>query len=340
MVKITLGHGQIMQNLLANGLQSVPSILLLLGDEMKPLALCMIACVATSGFAQSAPKRPKITGVDHVDFYTTDAAANKHFYTVVLGLESVPPVESGQTQRFKVGKQWVGYRPAPDTSSVNRMDHVAFRTDNCEVLRIYLAANGVSVPNSVEKLKSGEHAFRVKDPEGHVIEFVQPTGARLMYPVARKVEPKPDPVSHRLIHAGFIVRDRAAEDHFYKDILGFHLYWYGGMHDRTDWVSMQVPDGTDWLEFMLNQPEKPDQRLAGVMNHISLGVNDIKAAQAKLEAHGWKEHGEEKAQMGKDGKWQLNLYDPDQTRIELMEFTPKEKPCCSEFQGKHPSDND
>jgi hypothetical protein len=42
--------------------------------------------------------------------------------------------------------------------------------------------------------------------------------------------------------------------------------------------------------------------------------------------------------MGRDGKWQLNLYDPDLTRIELMEFTPKEKPCCSEFQGQHPGE--
>jgi hypothetical protein len=107
---------------------------------------------------------------------------------------------------------------------------------------------------------------------------------------------------------------------------------------ETDWVAMQVPDGTDWLEYMLNQPEHPDLRLMGVMNHISLGVADMKKAQKILEAHGWKEHGEEKAQMGRDGKWQLNLYDPDLSRIELMEFQPVQKPCCAEFTGQHPSE--
>ena len=30
-----------------------------------------------------------------------------------------------------------------------------------------------------------------------------------------------------------------------------------------------------------------------------------------------------------DGKWQLNLYDPNLTRAELMEFKPVQKPCCS-----------
>ena len=143
----------------------------------------------------------------------------------------------------------------------------------------------------------------------------------------------------RIIHAGFVVDNREAEDKFYKDILGFRLYWYGGMkNDRTDWVAMQVPDGTDWLEYMLNQPMNPDLRLTGVMNHISLGVKDMKAAQAKLEARGWKPNEREHSQMGKDGKWQLNIYDPDQTRIELMEFTPAEKPCCAEFQGPHPTE--
>jgi hypothetical protein len=32
----------------------------------------------------------------------------------------------------------------------------------------------------------------------------------------------------------------------------------------------------------------------------------------------------------------LNLYDPDETRVELMEFAPVEKPCCAEYTGPHP----
>ncbi len=68
--------------------------------------------------------------------------------------------------------------------------------------------------------------------------------------------------------------------------------------DKTEWIATQVPDGTDWIEFMVNQPDPADLHLAGVMNHISLGVADIKKAQATLEAHGWKPHGDEKAQTG------------------------------------------
>jgi catechol 2,3-dioxygenase-like lactoylglutathione lyase family enzyme len=302
-------------------------------------ATLFFATVSQSLSQQSLP-RPKITGIDHVDFYTTDPAANERLYTTVLGLESFPPVEAAQTRRYQVGSQWVGYSPAPDTSSSNRMNHIAFRTGDCEPLRIYLQSKGIKVPESMTVLKTGERSFRITDPEGNTIEFVQPTGGHLMkMHIGQPEQAVPDPISKHMIHAGIIVHDRDAADHFYRDILGFHLYWQGGMqNDKTDWVAMQVPDGTDWLEYMLNVEPNADQHTMGVMNHISLGVRDIKEAQAKLESRGWKPHGDEKAQMGRDGKWQLNLYDPDFTRIELMEFKPVQKPCCSEFQGKHPSD--
>jgi catechol 2,3-dioxygenase-like lactoylglutathione lyase family enzyme len=250
----------------------------------------------------------------------------------VLGLASAGPIEPGQTQRFMVGTQWVGYSPAPDAKATDRMDHLAFRTNDCAALRTYLAAKGIQVPDSVSTLKDGSRSFLVKDPEGHTIEFVQPSGT-ITITIA-------DPVSSRLIHAGFIVRDRAAEDHFYKDILGFHIYWHGGMKDGdTDWAAMQVPDGTDWLEYMLNIEPHPDLQETGVMNHISLGVRDMKQAQAKLESHGWKPHDkDDHPEIGKDGKWQFDVFDPDFTRVELMEFKPVQKPCCSDFQGPQPSE--
>jgi catechol 2,3-dioxygenase-like lactoylglutathione lyase family enzyme len=133
-----------------------------------------------------------------------------------------------------------------------------------------------------------------------------------------------------------VVKDRAAEDHFYKDILGFHVYWHGGRKDDgvDDWVAMQVPDGTDWLEYMLNIPGDANRHTRGVANHISLGVTDIHAAYKGLVANGWKPTEEPK--LGRDGKWQLNLYDPDDTRIEFMEFIPVEKPCCSPIVGPQP----
>lgn len=297
---------------------------------MKPLlSFCLLFIVIAQPAV--AQKHPRITGIDHVAFYTTDAEGAKKLYTQTLGLASVPPVEYGETQRFQIGTQWVGYSAAPDPDNASRLDHVAFTTDDVDALRRMVAAANVKA-EKIDTHADGSRSFFVTDPEGNDIEFVQRGKAD-------QAEAEPGSVSHRLIHAGFAVHNRKAEDHFYKDILGFHLYWYGGMQpDRTDWVAMQVPDGTDWLEYMLNGPDHPDLRRNGVMDHISLGVRDMKQAQALLESHGWKSSPSEHSQIGKDGKWQLNVFDPDHSRIELMEFRPTERPCCSEFQGPHPSD--
>jgi len=89
---------------------------------------------------------------------------------------------------------------------------------------------------------------------------------------------------------------------------------------EDNWVDMQVPDGTDWIEYMLRVAPDASHKTLGVMNHIALGVSDIHAAQQQLIKNGWKSTEEPK--IGRDGKWQLNLYDPDETRVELMEFKP------------------
>jgi catechol 2,3-dioxygenase-like lactoylglutathione lyase family enzyme len=294
------------------------------------LAFGVLAVCAQS--QTSAVDRPRILGIDHVSFYTTQPDGVEKLYSGTLGLASAAPVESGGLVRYMVGKQWIGYSTAPDAKATDRMDHVAFATSNITALRRYLIANGFKVP-AIEGHADHSLSFFVNDPEGHRIEFVE----------RGKAEPPAAPadsaVSRHMIHTGFVVHNRDAEDHFYRDLLGFHLYWHGGMKaGETDWVAMQVPDGTDWLEYMLNQPGHLDLRLTGVMNHISLGVADMKKAQAIMESHGWKPHGDEEAVIGKDGKWQLNVYDPDLSRVELMEFKPTQKPCCSDFTGPHPSE--
>src|SRR5689334_21307833 len=108
-------------------------------------AILIIVASSSSLISQGRLARPKITGIDHADFYTTSAEANSHLYTVVLGLTSAKPVEQRQTQRFLVGRQFVGYSPAPDEHATNRLDHVAFATENCAQLQRYLTARGVKI---------------------------------------------------------------------------------------------------------------------------------------------------------------------------------------------------
>ena len=173
----------------------------------------------------------------------------------------------------------------------------------------------------------GNRGFDVSDPDGHDVEFVQFMPGSLHSRNFGKFLPEAR-ISQRIIHVGVVVQNQARADAFYKDILGFQEIWHGGMTDKeTDWVDMRVPEGTDWLEYMLNVHD-PSPRELGVMHHLALGVPSVKAGYQTVLERGLKP---EKPQIGRDGKWQLNLYDPNYTRVELMEPAPVREPCCSPF---------
>jgi catechol 2,3-dioxygenase-like lactoylglutathione lyase family enzyme len=278
--------------------------------------------------ALAQPKRPAITGVAHVSLKTNDMAEERKFYGHDFGFAEAFQV--GPATYFKVNDhQYIQVAPGLKDDAEDRLSHVAFETTNVRQLRDYLASKGVKVPDSVQPGPEGDLSLMVQDPEGRDIEFVEYTSGSLPSRSFGKFLPA-ERISERIIHAGFIVQDQAAENRFYKDILEFKETWHGGMTDeRTDWVDMRVPDGADWLEYMLNQ-RNPSARTRGVMNHLALGVPSVEAGFKALTDRGAGLRNE-KPKIGRDGKWQLNLYDVNLTRVELMEPKPVQPPCCSPF---------
>jgi catechol 2,3-dioxygenase-like lactoylglutathione lyase family enzyme len=148
----------------------------------------------------------------------------------------------------------------------------------------------------------------------------------------------PTASSHRIIHVGFIVHDPDKENAFWRELLGFRPYWHGGFQEGvTNWMSMQVPDGSDWIEYMLRIQDPVDLRQSGMQDHFSLGETKMSDALVALAKNGCEGANCTKTQIGRDGKVQLNLFDPDQTRVEFMEFKPSQTPCCSAFTAAHPT---
>jgi catechol 2,3-dioxygenase-like lactoylglutathione lyase family enzyme len=297
-----------------------------------------LLAIATSSALAAAPERPPITGISHIAIYASDAVRTERFYVHDLGGVKRDDPENPKGMRFYFAPaQFVEVLPLPGgAASINRLDHVAFTTADPERLRDYLASKKIAVPKRVTSGTDGSQWFEVIDPEGNRIQFVQPAAHSADVPV--------NSLSSHIIHVGFIVHDRDAEDRFFRAVLGFRPYWFGGPRDDTTaWISQQVPDGTDWLEYMIvGTPEDrgiPATMTAanlGVLNHFSLGVPNAEAAYTLLW-NGDRLGGQSNTpKIGRDAKWQLNLLDPDGTRAELMEFHAIGKPCCSPFTAADP----
>ena len=311
----------------------------------KIVSLWVVLLLAGTSLAQTGPdsssnsqpgpiSRPAIIGVAHIGLKTDDLAAARRFYTGVLGfqepfsLDKAPADGTGLLLTyFKVNDhQYIEVFPELTDPKMDRLSHISFETTDAEQMRAYLAGKGIKVPEKLQPRQDGNRGFDVIDPDGHDVEFVEYRPGSLHSRNFGKFLPDTR-ISQRIIHVGVVVKDREAADRFYRDILGFKLQWQGGMKDQdTDWVAMRVPEGTDWLEYMLNV-HNPDPHQLGVMHHLSLGVPSIKAGYELAIKRGYT--ASERPQIGRDGKWQYNLYDPNFTRVELMEPKPVQKPCCS-----------
>jgi catechol 2,3-dioxygenase-like lactoylglutathione lyase family enzyme len=305
------------------------------------LAAAFLVAFTMGATAQTTPVRPKITGISHLAVYTSNPAATDHYYREIIGAAKLPDPETPTGVRYALSDtQFIEVLPLPAGAGINRLDHTAYNTEDAEGLRKFLAAKAWKTPAKVERGTDGSRWFTVLDPEGNKVEFVQP-------PHLPKAVSAPSAIGHHIIHLGIMVHSRAVEDTFYRDLLGFRPYWFGGMVEgRLDWVSQQTPDGHDWLEYMLTSgpsgsgiPATMSLHDLGVLDHLSIGEVSVTDAYKKLEAEN-RLTGVHDAhtQIGKDGKGQFNLYDPDGIRLELMNFHATEKPCCSAFTAEDPAE--
>jgi catechol 2,3-dioxygenase-like lactoylglutathione lyase family enzyme len=300
---------------------------------MKTALLAAASCaVLALASAQAAPARPPITGVSHISVYSADMAKSDVFYAHHLGAVkgSDPENAKGVRYYFNPG-QFVEVLPLPEgTTSVNRMDHAAYVTADAEAMRKYLAAGHVKVPGHVTKGTDGSKWFQVSDPEGNKVEFIQQPKTLPQVPL--------NPLSSHIIHVGIIIHNEAALDPFYRTLLGFRPYWFGGAEGKPPaWISQQVPDGKDWMEYMV--VTKPvTQTTSGVLNHFALGVGNMEKTVTVLTAGERVSSKNDGPKIGGDGKWQFNMYDPDGTRAEFMEFHAVTKPCCSPFTASDPDE--
>jgi catechol 2,3-dioxygenase-like lactoylglutathione lyase family enzyme len=299
--------------------------------------LVLAALSPTSPVAAQQAARPPLASVSHIAVYAQDTAKSERFYTHDLGAVKLPDPEAANGARYYFSPtQFVEVLPLPQGEGINRLAHVAFNTPDAEAMRRYLASKKVAVPASVMSAPDGSRWFSVTDPEGTVVQFMQPPARLPDVPV--------NALSSHIIHVGFIIHNRANEDRFYKDILGFHPYWEGGMRDdHPTWISLQLPDGRDWVEYMVvgtpdtkGIPADLSAKSLGALDHFALGVNDSHQTYTLLWNGDRLQGQSETPKIGRDAKWQLNLFDPDGTRAEVMEFHAIGKPCCSAFAAPDP----
>jgi lactoylglutathione lyase len=288
---------------------------------MKKLTLFLMLPLLGSG---QEVKRPKILGVAHMAIYVGDLGKARAFYRDFLGFDEPFALKrkdgADRIVFIKINdKQYLElFAEAPKSDGM--LNHITFYVDDAKAMRDYLASKGVKVPESVGKGQTRNSNYNILDPDGHTVEIVQYEPDSWTSREKGKFMPATR-ISTHMTHFGILTGPLEPAMKFYRDILGFQETWRGGGSPRMlSWVNMKVPDGDDYMEFMLySKPPEGAQR--GVKNHVCLVVPDVAKAVATLEARpARKNYGRQiEVSTGINRKRQANLFDPDGTRIELME---------------------
>jgi len=286
--------------------------------------LSLFVCAALAAIAADTPKRPRITGVAHIALFVHDMERAREFYKSFLGFDEpylLNNTDGSLSLTFIKINDHQYLELFPETApGTDRLNHISVETDDVEALRLYLAAKGVKVPEKISVARIGNKSFNVKDPDGHTVEFVQYTSEGWSMREKGRFMPATR-VSQSMMHLGILVGSLEAAKAFYGDILGFEETWRGSSGGKVlNWTNMRAPDGKSYIEFMLYD-KLPEPTARGGAHHIALEVPDIEKSKALLESRAAGTHYTRSLDFrtGTNRKRQLNLFDPDGTRTELME---------------------
>ena len=290
------------------------------------IAILTALCAAVPGRAADAPKRPQIVGVSHIALYAHDLDKSRAFYKDFLGFAEPYSLTNADGTPHIV---WIKindrqsielFAEGPTNAGTDRLSHIALETDDAAGMRDYLVAHGVAAPAKVGKGKIGNWNYFVQDPSGRTVEIVQ-YGAD-GWTLLNQGKFMPDTrIATNMPHVGILTGDLEAAQKFYQGILGCKEIWRGTRDPAAlSWVHEQLPENRDFVELMLYSVlPAPDQR--GTAHHLCLEVPDLDKAKAILESRAAK-IGYTKPMTIRTGvirKRLMDLYDPDGTRVELME---------------------
>ncbi|MCX6623388.1 MAG: VOC family protein [Acidobacteria bacterium] len=289
--------------------------------------MCALVLGLVAAAAALAAADLKLTGIAHVAVRVSDIAKSRDFYGRVLGLAE--PFQMSAKGELVVAflkvndRQFIELYPGLPPGEDLRLAHVCLESADIQQTFDQLTIAGLN-PKPVRKAGAGNMLTLVHDPDGQTIEFLQYLPGSLH----RNEDGKslsPRRVSTRLLHAGVMASDEQRSMAFYRDQLGLSEVWrWGPSAAVTSWINLRIPgEQAQYLEVMLHQ-RPPTREGRGSMQHICLEVPDIQAAWKLMRQRGIPDDENHRPRLGRNKRWQLNLWDPDGTRVELMEPKPVE----------------
>ncbi len=277
-----------------------------------------------------------ITCLAHIAFRVSDLEQGRRFYGGVLGFQEAFDIRDsngGVTKAFfKINDdQYIVVMPNLK-EELRRVDHIAVLTRDVDDLHHVFVARGLN-PSAIVNGDDGNRRFRIIDPEGSQLDFLQympdslQSRARGRFIDERRI-------STKVYHFGLPLLKGQETLAFYRDRMGF-VIGSGG----TSPTAILPGNSGEYLELLTravdtetkdppldpNVPATRDQYVReqnGSIDHICLSVPDIRVASNLAKTRGEYDDKRVAPRLGFNRHWLMNIFDSDGSRTELMEPTP------------------
>jgi len=291
------------------------------------LLIVIVLGVASSALAQRASDSEiPIVGIANVTFKVSDLAKARAYYQGVLGLPEAFEIKdsAGKTSSvyFSVNDdQFVEVTPGLKPGELVRQARVVFQSSDIEKLHSLYTARGLN-PGKITKGPEGNPVFRVIDPEGNNLDFLQYAAESQQMKVKGKLANSAR-VSTHLQHAGLMVKDRGNVTSFYAEKLGFVQGRLPGSHG--DFIEVTSSDKNTETKSPPLDPGDPATRdryireQYGAVQHVGLEVSDMRTARDLVQRRGGYTDLQVRAHVGNNRHWLVHIFDSDGSRTELTE---------------------
>lgn len=301
---------------------------------LRLIAFVLVALTTTmAASAQNAPSSSgasdsesvPLVGIANITFKVTDLDKSRAYYQGVLGLPEAFDIKDSSgtimSVYFKVNDdQYIEITPNLKPGELIREGRVAFQSTDLEKLHAIYVERGVQ-PGDIQRGPDGNPVFRVIDPGGNAIDFLQ-YGPGSQQSLARGKFLADTRITTHISHVGIMMKDRATGMPFYHKLGLDGLRTLSG--SKNEFVELPASDRnleTKDPPLDPNNPATHDQyvrEVYGAVYHVGLEVPDIRVARDTLQKRGGYSDVRVRATVGNNRHWLIHLFDPDGSRSEIM----------------------
>ncbi|MGH9574281.1 MAG: VOC family protein [Candidatus Acidiferrales bacterium] len=300
--------------------------------RLMALVISVALAITTVASAQDAPASGHATdsemvpliGIANITFKVSNLDKARAYYQGVLGLPEAFDIKtSGKVTSayFKVNDdEYIEVTPTLKPGDLIREARVVFQSSDLKKLHAIYLEQGIKAGN-IEQGPDGNPVFRVVDPEGNALDFLQyAPGSQQARAFGKFLNDSR--ISGEISHVGVMMKDRATGMPFYQKLGLDKLRSIPG--GRGEYVELPSSDSnleTKDPPLDRNNPATHDQyerEVYGAVYHVSLWVPDIRVTRDTVQKRGSYSDVRVRAAVGHNRHWLIHLFDPDGTRTEIM----------------------